>query len=99
MERIPDPAGAPLDAVWQEEWEKHLMTAALERVKRRVSPRQFQMFDLHVLQKLPVAQTARTLQASEHSWALGRTGVRRWSLEVAGRVWSARLRRGATKCR
>ncbi len=64
IERIPDPAGAALDAVWQEEWEKHLMAAALERVKRQVSPRQFQMFDLHVLQKLSVQETARTLKAS-----------------------------------
>ena len=40
------------------------MAAALERVKRQVSPRQFQMFDLHVLQQLPVSETAQTLQAS-----------------------------------
>ena len=64
MERIPDPAGVPLEEAWQEEWEKHLMAAALERVKRQVSPRQFQMFDLHVRQGLSVLETARTLQAS-----------------------------------
>jgi hypothetical protein len=34
IQRIPDPVGPTLDAVWQEEWEKHLMAAALERVKR-----------------------------------------------------------------
>jgi RNA polymerase sigma-70 factor (ECF subfamily) len=39
-------------------------SGALERVKCQVSPRQFQMFDLHVLQKLSVQETARTLQAS-----------------------------------
>lgn len=77
IERIADPAGLPLDAVWQEEWEKHLMTAALERVKRRVSPRQFQMFDLHVLQKLPVTQTARTLQASVASVYMAKHRVAR----------------------
>src|SRR5262245_34779637 len=49
MERIPDPMGAALDTTWQQEWEKHVMAEALERVKRQVSPRQFQMFDLHVL--------------------------------------------------
>jgi len=64
IERVPDPAGAALDAVWQEEWEKHVMAAALDRVKRQVSPRQYQMFDLHVLQKLSVQAAARTLQAS-----------------------------------
>jgi RNA polymerase sigma factor (sigma-70 family) len=64
IERIPDPASMALDAVWQEEWEKHVMGAALEQVKRQVSPRQFQMFDLHVRQNLSVQETARTLQAS-----------------------------------
>jgi RNA polymerase sigma-70 factor (ECF subfamily) len=64
MERIADPAGVPLDRVWKEEWEKHLIAGALERVKQRVSPRQFQMFDLHVRQGLSVQETARTLEAS-----------------------------------
>jgi RNA polymerase sigma-70 factor (ECF subfamily) len=64
MERVPDPAGVGLEAVWKEEWEKHLMSTALEQVKRQVSPRQFQMFDLHVLQKISVQETARTLQVS-----------------------------------
>ena len=64
MERVADPAGAALETAWQEEWEKRLMTTALERVKQQVSPRQFQMFDLHVQQNLSVQETARTLQAS-----------------------------------
>ena len=64
MERVADPAGAALETAWQEEWEKHLMTTALERVKQQVSPRQFQMFDLHVQQNLSVQEAARTLQAS-----------------------------------
>src|SRR5437764_7221809 len=49
VNRIPDPAGVQLEAVWNEEWEKNLMAAALERVKLQVSPRQYQMFDLHEL--------------------------------------------------
>jgi RNA polymerase sigma factor (sigma-70 family) len=64
IERIPDPAGAALDATWETEWKRHLMTEALERVKRRVSPRQFQMFELHVFQELTVREVARTLKTS-----------------------------------
>src|SRR5262249_36117906 len=52
LERIPDAAGGALEALWREEWQQHLMNTALERVKRQVSPRQFQMFDLHVQQGL-----------------------------------------------
>lgn len=62
LERIPDPMS--IDATWQQEWENHLMTEALERVKQQVSPRQFQMFDLHVLQQQSVQATARLLQSS-----------------------------------
>ena len=64
MERVADPAGTELQTAWQEEWEKHLMITALERVKQQVSPRQFQIFNLHVQQNLSVQETARTLQAS-----------------------------------
>lgn len=65
LERLPDPAaGAVLDETWGREWETHLMTIAIERVKRQVSPRQFQMFDLHALQNVSVQETARLLKAS-----------------------------------
>jgi RNA polymerase sigma-70 factor (ECF subfamily) len=53
VDRISDPAGSELEAVWEAEWEKRLLAAALEAVKQQVSPRQYQMFDLHVLQELP----------------------------------------------
>jgi len=66
-----------LETVWQEEWEKNLMAAALEQVKRQISPRQFQMFDLHVLQKLPVRDTARTMQVSVASVYMARHRISR----------------------
>ena len=77
IERIPDPTDAALTTIWREEWEKHVMAAALERVKRQVSPRQIQMFDLHVLQKQSVRATARTLQASVASVYMARHRVTR----------------------
>jgi RNA polymerase sigma-70 factor (ECF subfamily) len=51
------------------------MNTALERVKRQVSPRQFQMFDLHVRQGLSAAETARALQASVASVYMARYRV------------------------
>lgn len=78
IERIADPTGAALDATWQEEWEKHVMTEALERVKQQVSARQFQMFDLHVLQKQSVQDTARILQASMASVYMAKHRVSRF---------------------
>ena len=43
-----------LDRLWDAEWEQHVMRIALERVKAKVSVKQFQMFDLHALQGLSV---------------------------------------------
>jgi hypothetical protein len=44
-----------------EEWQKNLMDAVVQRVKRRVSIEQYQMFDLFVLEQWPACEVARTL--------------------------------------
>ncbi len=64
LEEIPDPAGFDLSAVWNEEWEKNLLAAALERVKRKVDPEQFQIFDLYCIEQWPAQKVARTLGVS-----------------------------------
>ena len=64
VERIADGREPALEAIWQEEWQSNLLATARTRVKRRVSGRQFQIFDLHVLQQWPVAEVARTLKVS-----------------------------------
>ncbi len=64
LERIADPAGFDLEAIWEGEWQKNLLMAAMERVKRRVDPEQFQIFDLYCLEQWPVQKVARTLGVS-----------------------------------
>jgi RNA polymerase sigma-70 factor (ECF subfamily) len=61
LDRVADPASAQLDEVWEQDWKRHLLQAAIERVKRRVSPQQFQMFDLFVTQAWPTASVTSTL--------------------------------------
>ena len=51
-----DPA---FERIWDAEWEEHIRQSAFARVKRQVSARQFQLFDLHVLQGLPVRAAAK----------------------------------------
>ena len=58
---IVDPSAERLEAVWEEEWRKHLAEAALERVKRQVRPEQFQMFEFAVLKCWPVRKVAEAL--------------------------------------
>lgn len=64
LDRIPDPAGKYLDNLWDEEWHKNLMDAALHRIKDQVDIRQYQMFDFYVLKQWPVRKVAQALNVS-----------------------------------
>ena len=66
--------GAPdrvLDQLWAEEWEEHLLNAALARLKEEAPPLQFQAFQLHVLKGLPVEEVTTRLgvKATAVYWA------------------------------
>jgi RNA polymerase sigma factor (sigma-70 family) len=64
VERIPDPVGQVVDELWEQEWSRNLADTAIERVKERVGPKQFQVFDLYVLKGWPVREIAKTLHVS-----------------------------------
>ncbi len=64
LDRIPDPKGCALEDFWNQEWEKNVVDAAIQRIKRKVDPKQFQIFDLYVLKHWPVSKIAKTLQVS-----------------------------------
>src|SRR5205823_4142637 len=83
--RIPDPASPDLERGWDTEWEKHMLRVALERLKAAASPKQFQMFDLHALQGLSAAQTAKTVGASVMGVHMATSRLRRrLQREIAG---------------
>jgi RNA polymerase sigma-70 factor (ECF subfamily) len=64
VERVPDPAGDHLEAIWDQEWRTTLLEAALARLKERVDARQWQIFDLHAIKQWSVADVAKTLGIS-----------------------------------
>jgi RNA polymerase sigma-70 factor (ECF subfamily) len=64
VDRVPGPDGLELDAVWDEEWERNLIEAAIERVKKRVDPKQYQLFDLYVLREWKVSKVALTMKVN-----------------------------------
>ena len=64
LEQIPDPAGLALEALWDEEWRQHVLATAIARVKRQVSPSQYQMFDLYVNKGMATGDVARALGVS-----------------------------------
>jgi RNA polymerase sigma factor (sigma-70 family) len=59
---LADPATQQLEAIWEEEWESNLWEAAVQRVKNLVHPKQYQIFDLYVIQENSVWQVSRALK-------------------------------------
>jgi RNA polymerase sigma factor (sigma-70 family) len=64
VERVPDPAGFDLAAIWDEEWERNLLQSALARIKRQVHPQQYEIYHLQVILGQPVREVARALGVS-----------------------------------
>jgi len=61
LSELSDPAGARLDAVWDAEWRQNLIDAAMRRVKGRVQPKHYQIFELCHLKGWSAARTAKAL--------------------------------------
>ncbi len=60
LDRIASPE-KELEVVWDEEWRESLLDAALERVKRMVSPKHFQVFDCAVRKQWSAGKIASAL--------------------------------------
>ena len=61
IERVPDSRIADLDAVWEAEWKENLFEAAISRVKKKIEPKQFQIFDCYVRKEWPAQKVAARL--------------------------------------
>jgi RNA polymerase sigma-70 factor (ECF subfamily) len=61
IERVPDAGGLNFGEIWNQEWRQTLFDRALETVKKKVKPRQYQIFYLYVMKQLPVFEVARTM--------------------------------------
>jgi RNA polymerase sigma-70 factor (ECF subfamily) len=59
-DKIEDPTSESLNALWDAEWEKHLLDAAMEKVKRRIDPEKYQIFDFYVNKEWPPAKIAES---------------------------------------
>jgi RNA polymerase sigma factor (sigma-70 family) len=58
-------AGAPAHAAaWDEEWRQYILQEAVARTRAQVSARQFQLFDLFVLQEAAMADIKRLLNVN-----------------------------------
>ena len=75
VERVADENIPDLGAVWEADWEKNLLAAALANVKSRVDPLQFQIFDFYVTREWPPEQVAQTFKVSVNQVYLAKTRV------------------------
>ncbi len=66
LERLPDPSACVLESIWEEEWNRNLADAALERVKQKANPKHYQLFDLFVRKNWSVGEITRTMEVTEH---------------------------------
>jgi RNA polymerase sigma-70 factor (ECF subfamily) len=71
------PAAEQIEAAWEEEWERRVLQAAIEQVKREVNPKHFQIFDYVVLKEWPVTKVAQTLRVNAAQIYLARHRVSR----------------------
>ena len=64
LDLIPDPESLALDSVWEEEWQKNLVVAAMERIKRKIKPDHYQIFYLSAVRNLSSKRIAQTIGVS-----------------------------------
>ena len=62
VDRIEDPFPSSVESAWNQEWEENLVEVALERVKRKVDGKAYQVFDLYVVKKWPVSRISTSLK-------------------------------------
>lgn len=58
VEKVADPAGQVLDAMWESEYETSLLNAAITKLKRRLDPQKYQIFDFYVNKEWPPEKVA-----------------------------------------
>jgi RNA polymerase sigma-70 factor (ECF subfamily) len=77
IDEIPDANADALSRHWEEEWRENQLHLAVERVKRKVAARQWQMFDLVALQHWPTERVCSLLGVNRAQLYMARMRVGR----------------------
>jgi len=59
-----DTCPADLDKLWEDEWQKNLLEVAVTKAKRRLDPKQYQIFDFYVNKGWKPERIAKALGVS-----------------------------------
>ncbi len=91
IERIPDSAGENLEEEWDEEWHRNILAAALNRLKKKIDAKQYQIFDCYVLKSWPAQKVASELRVSTAQVYLVKHrvgGLLKKEIRALEKVWS-----------
>ncbi len=83
---LAQPAADDLEANWDREWRENQLARALETVKARVSPRQFQIFHLVAVKGWAIPEITRTLKVNRPQVYMARMRVGRLVKEALARL-------------
>jgi RNA polymerase sigma factor (sigma-70 family) len=86
MNKVVDPNSEVLEQMWETEWEKNLLDAAIARVRRRLDPQKFQIFDLYVNKEMPPDKVAGIFNISVDQVYLAKHRVTEMIKEEARRL-------------
>ena len=67
----------PLAEVFERDWNQAVAVVALARIRARVNPKHFQMFDLYVIKKWPIRRVSQTLQVNVAQVYLAKSRISR----------------------
>jgi RNA polymerase sigma factor (sigma-70 family) len=97
IEQIAELAETTFDNIWTEEWEKHLLDAALEILKRRVSPEQFQLFECYVIKRWPAPKVAEVLGVRTNLVYLAKNRLSPMLREIVARIEKGEYQLGSAR--
>ena len=64
IERVADSNALDLDELWECEWQENLLATAMTRLKKKIAPKHFQIFDCSVRKEWPAQKIADALGVS-----------------------------------
>jgi RNA polymerase sigma-70 factor (ECF subfamily) len=68
---------------WDREWQQHILAAAIDRLRRKVKPKHFQVFELYVRQQWPVLKVSAELGVNPASvYLIGHRLTKQLKLEA-----------------
>jgi RNA polymerase sigma-70 factor (ECF subfamily) len=87
VERLPEPSIRSFEQFWDVHCAAAIQDAALQQVKRKVSPKQFQIFDLYVIKEWPVEQITARLRVSPGQVYLAKNRISKLMDQEVQRLW------------